>query len=85
MTLSFAQHLGPRAITVNAISPGATDTALIAGLRARKGFDESVARLTALGRLAQPDAIAAAVMLLLSPESGWITGQIIEASGGMRL
>jgi 3-oxoacyl-[acyl-carrier protein] reductase len=85
LTLSFAQHLGPRDITVNAVSPGATDTQLIANLRARKGFDESVLRLTALGRLGQPDDIAQAVMLLLSPEARWITGQIVEASGGMRL
>ena len=85
LTLSFAQHLGLRDITVNAVSPGATDTPLIANLRARKGFDESVLRLTALGRLGQPDDIASAVMLLLSPEARWITGQIVEASGGMRL
>ncbi|HEY2024195.1 SDR family NAD(P)-dependent oxidoreductase, partial [Paraburkholderia sp.] len=73
LTLSFAQHLGHRGITVNAVSPGATDTALIANLRARKGFDESVLRLTALGRLGQTDDIASAVMLLLSPEARWIT------------
>lgn len=85
LTLSFAQHLGQRGITVNAVSPGATDTPLIANLRARKGFDESAQRLTALGRLGQPDDIASAVMLLLSPEARWITGQIVEASGGMRL
>lgn len=85
LTLSFAQHLGHRGITVNAVSPGATDTPLIANLRTRKGFDESVQRLTALGRLGQPDDIASAVMLLLSPEARWITGQIVEASGGMRL
>lgn len=85
LTLSFAQQLGPRDITVNAVSPGATDTPLIANLRARKGFDESVLRLTALGRLGQPDDIASAVMLLLSPEARWITGQVVEASGGMRL
>lgn len=85
LTLSFAQHLGHRGITVNAVSPGATDTPLIANLRARKGFDESVLRLTALGRLGQPDDIASAVILLLSPEARWITGQIVEASGGMRL
>lgn len=85
LTLSFAQHLGHRGITVNAVSPGATDTPLIANLRARKGFDESVRRLTALGRLGQPDDIASVVLLLLSPEARWITGQIVEASGGMSL
>ena len=85
LTLSFAQQLGSRGITVNAIAPGATDTTLLTALRARKGFDESVERLTALGRFGQPTDIAGATLLLLLPEAGWITGQIIEASGGLRL
>jgi NAD(P)-dependent dehydrogenase (short-subunit alcohol dehydrogenase family) len=85
LTLSFAQQLGSRGITVNAIAPGATDTTLITSLRARNGFDEGVERLTALGRFGQPTDIAGATLLLLSPEAGWITGQIIEASGGLRL
>ena len=85
LTRTFAMQLGSRGITVNAISPGATNTPLIAPLREKKGFDEGVQRLTAMGRLGQPDDIAGATLLLLAPEAAWITGQIIEASGGLRL
>jgi NAD(P)-dependent dehydrogenase (short-subunit alcohol dehydrogenase family) len=44
-----------------------------------------VASNTVLGRVGLPDDIGAAVAMLLSPDSGWITGQRIEASGGMML
>ena len=41
--------------------------------------------MTAIGRLGQPKDIADAALLLVQPEAGWITGQIIEVSGGLRL
>lgn len=41
--------------------------------------------MTALGRVGLPDDIGGAVAMLLSPESGWINGQQIGASGGMGL
>jgi len=82
VTAVAARELGPRGITVNTVSPGATDTAL---LRAHN-TDEELARsaaLTALGRLGQPDDVAAVVAFLTTPDAGWITGQNIRATGGL--
>lgn len=80
---SAAQGLGRRGITVNAIAPGAVDTDFIKHLRAVPGFDEGAAKNCWMGRLGTPDDIAGAVMMLLSDDAGWVTGQVIEANGGM--
>ena len=85
MTLLLAAQLGPRGITVNAVAPGATDTDMNANWLSTPGERESVAGVTALGRVGEPDDIARVVNFLASPESGWVTGQCIEASGGMHL
>ncbi len=53
---------------------------------ARRGeVNKHIASMTALGRVGQPDDIGAAVAMLLAPESSWINGQRIEASGGLHL
>ena len=85
LTLSMAQLVAPRGITVNLVAPGAVDTDFISHLRARPGFDASMAQLTPMGRLGQPDDIAGAVMMLIGDDARWVTGQIIEASGGVQL
>ena len=77
-----AYEFGRRGITVNTVSPGATDTDL---LRAGNS-PESLARataLTALGRLGTPADIADVVAFLASPDARWITGQNIQATGGL--
>jgi 3-oxoacyl-[acyl-carrier protein] reductase len=85
MTLLLAAQLGPRGITVNAVAPGATDTDMNANWLSLPGERESVAQVTALGRVGEALDIARLVAFLASPESGWVTGQCIEASGGMHL
>jgi NAD(P)-dependent dehydrogenase (short-subunit alcohol dehydrogenase family) len=85
LTLSLAAELGPRGISVNAVAPGATDTDLIAHLAQKPEFHRTIAATTAFGRLGQPEDIAEAVMMLVAPENRWVTGQIVEASGGLRL
>ena len=85
LTLSMAQQVAPRGITVNLVAPGAVDTDFITHLRARPGFDAAVAKSTAMGRMGQPDDIAGAVMMLISEDARWVTGQIIEATGGVQL
>lgn len=84
-TFSLAVELGPRGITVNAIAPGATVTDFIESHLQDPTYVAALIGKTALGRLGQPDDIASAVAFLASPASGWITGQIIAASGGMQL
>ena len=85
LTLSLAAALGSRRITVNAIAPGAVDTDLIADLQSNPAAIEHIERVTAFGRIGQVDDIADAILLLLRHEARWITGQVIEVSGGLRL
>jgi 3-oxoacyl-[acyl-carrier protein] reductase len=85
LTMSMAQLVAPRGITVNLVAPGAVDTDFIAHLRSRPGFDAAVSRSTPMGRMGRPDDIAGAVMMLLGDDARWVTGQIIEASGGVQL
>ena len=77
----LCKEFGPRHITVNAVSPGATETetyrhgksdAFLAGLEAMSAF----------GRLGRPDEIAAAVVFLAGDAAGWVTGQNIRVNGG---
>jgi 3-oxoacyl-[acyl-carrier protein] reductase len=81
ITRVLARELGPRGITVNAISPGPTDTELFRQGKTREQID-GFARAAALGRIATPADIAAAVALLAVDDAGWITGQNICANGG---
>lgn len=77
----LAKELGPRGITVNAVSPGPTDTELFG----QDKTDEEKRRfgqMAALGRLGQPQDIADVVAMLCSEDAHWITGQNIRANGG---
>lgn len=85
LTLALAQHLGPRGITVNTIMPGLVETDMSAPLAGKEGQLDALRAMTALGRLGQPEDIADAVALLVSPDGRWITGQWIAASGGLRI
>jgi len=85
LTRSLAQELAPRRITVNQISPGAVATDLSADQRAIPGFNEMVIASTAFGRYGETTDIADAVLLFLQPEASWITAQIVEVSGGVKL
>jgi 3-oxoacyl-[acyl-carrier protein] reductase len=85
MTVALAAELGPRGITVNAVAPGWTATDGNAEARQDPATVRSVESQTALGRLGTPEDIARAVALLASDDAGWITGQIVEASGGLKL
>lgn len=81
MTHVLAKELGPRGITVNAISPGPVETDFF--MRGKSAeLVASITRMIPLGRLGRPDDIADAVAFLAIPESGWINGQTIRANGG---
>ena len=81
ITRVLAKELGPRGITVNAISPGPTDTDLFRKGKTQEQID-GFAQATALGRIGKPEDIADAVALLVATEAGWISGQNICANGG---
>ena len=86
LTQFLAAELGERGITVNDIAPGATDTDINATwLRDDEGAQRQLAATTALGRVGQPVDIAGVAAFLASRDSGWVTAQHIEASGGAQL
>lgn len=86
LTRYMAKELAPRGIAVNVLAPGAIATDFGGGVvRDDPGTNAMIAGLTALGRVGEPDDIGGAVAALLSPGANWITGQRIEASGGMFL
>lgn len=84
LTRYQAKELGSRGISVNAIAPGAIETDFGGGVvRDNPQVNQQVASITALGRVGLPDDIGGAVAALLAEGTHWITGQRIEASGGM--
>ncbi|MEU8471749.1 SDR family oxidoreductase [Streptomyces sp. NPDC029006] len=84
LTLSLAQELGHRGITVNSVAPGYTETEINPTLRIpevrRRYSDASV-----FARLGEPADIADVVSFVASDEARWVTGQWIDASGGVHL
>jgi len=81
MTRGMARSLAKEKITVNAISPGAADTAMM-----RSGMDDAALASTVaqipLGYMAHPSELAGAVLFLASDHAGYITGATINVSGG---
>jgi 3-oxoacyl-[acyl-carrier protein] reductase len=83
----LAKELAPRRIRVNSVNPGATSTegAQAAGVLGHGGeIEKGIVAMTPLGRIGQPSDIAKVVVFLASADSGWLTGEIILASGGLR-
>ena len=83
MTRSLAREYASRGITVNAVAPGFIETDMTADLpdAARQGIVDQ----TPLGRIGQPDEVAAAVVFLASEEASYITGQVVRVNGGMHV
>ncbi|MTI46160.1 NAD(P)-dependent dehydrogenase (short-subunit alcohol dehydrogenase family) [Roseibium hamelinense] len=85
-TFTLAKHLGPRGITVNAVAPGVVDTDINASwLRGNQDAIDYVSASSALGRVGQPDDIASVVSFLASNDGRWVTGQVLDATGGTQL
>ncbi|MCZ8519408.1 SDR family oxidoreductase [Paenibacillus caseinilyticus] len=85
LTLALATQLGPRGITINAIAPGFVATDMNAGMLQDPGSRQFGADYSIFGRWGEAADIADIAAFLASPESGWITGQVIDASGGSHL
>lgn len=85
-TRYLAKELGPRRITVNTIAPGATGTDFGGGsLRDDEQLRTALSSVIAMGHVGEPDDIGRAVAAIAGGGMSWVTGQRIEASGGMLL
>ncbi|MFE1265680.1 SDR family NAD(P)-dependent oxidoreductase [Streptomyces albogriseolus] len=85
-SLTLAKALGPRGITVNSVAPGIIDTDINASwLRGNEAAERSAAELSALGRVGRPEDVADVVAFLASDDARWVTGQILDATGGSQL
>lgn len=84
-TLDLALDLGPRGITVNSVSPGIVMTRNSQYLRDDPALAAQQAARVALGRLGEPEDVASIIAFLASDEGRWVTGQVIDASGGTAL
>lgn len=81
MTRALAQELGSRNITVNCVAPGFIDTDMTKALP--EAQREALLLKIPLGRLGQPNEIAAAVAFLAGPRAGYVTGTTLHVNGGM--
>jgi NAD(P)-dependent dehydrogenase (short-subunit alcohol dehydrogenase family) len=86
LTRYQARELAARGIRVNTLAPGAIATDFGGGaVRDNAELNRFLASVTALGRVGEADDIGGAAAALMRPGAGWITGQRVEASGGMFL
>ena len=83
LTKSVARELASRGICVNAVAPGFVETEMTAVLPEKT--QEELKKQIPLGRAGQVQDIAHAVAFLASPESDYITGQILSVDGGMAI
>jgi 3-oxoacyl-[acyl-carrier protein] reductase len=77
---SAAAELGPYGVTVNVVAPGPIQTGYIP-----PEAEVEIAKGTPLGRVGQPDDVAALVLFLASVQARWLTGQLLYAGGGWRM
>jgi 3-oxoacyl-[acyl-carrier protein] reductase len=82
MTHILTKELRGRNITVNAVAPGPTATALFLDGKPQAVID-TLTKAAPLERLGQPEDIAATVAFLAGPDGSWINGQVLRANGGI--
>jgi NAD(P)-dependent dehydrogenase (short-subunit alcohol dehydrogenase family) len=80
LTKTLAREYARRGVTVNAVAPGFTRTRMTDGIPEKAM--EAVLAATPLGRMADPLEIAAGVVFLAAPSSGFVTGVVLDINGG---
>ncbi|WP_377486963.1 SDR family oxidoreductase [Paenarthrobacter aurescens] len=82
LTRSIAKELGRYNVTANSLAPGLIDTESLRNLPSFESIEERAIKASSIKRLGRPDDVADAVAFLASPNSGFITGEVIHVSGG---
>ncbi len=82
LTKAMAIALAPHGVRVNAVGPGTIETPLLAGVVKDEAFRKKVLSRTPLGRVGQPEEVAAIVVWLASDEASYVTGTTVYADGG---
>lgn len=83
MTRTLALEWAGSNVRVNSVAPGYVETDLTSGFRDNPALAESILKKTPLGRFGRSQEIASMIAHLISPESSYITGQVISVDGGM--
>lgn len=83
-TKSLAREMARYQINVNCVCPGPTDTPLF-NTQVEGNLREALMNAIPFRRLAQPEDIANAIAFMMSPKSGYITGQVLSVSGGLTM
>jgi len=83
LTKTLAREYARKGVTVNAIAPGFIKTRMVQGMP--EAALEAVIKLTPVGRLGQPEEIAAGVAFLASEGASYITGHVLNINGGMSM
>lgn len=81
LTQTLAKEFADKGVTVNAVAPGFIGTDMLKSVPAK--IMEKILAQIPMGRLGKPEEIASAVTYLVSPEAGYITGQVIDVNGGL--
>ena len=81
LTQTLAKEFAQKGITVNAVAPGFIGTDMLKSVP--DNIMEKILAQIPMGRLGKPEEIASAVTYLVSPEAGYITGQVIDVNGGL--
>ena len=85
ITRVLAIENGPGGVRVNAVAPGLTSTDMLASASPDGQMQEMMVAQTPMGRAGEPMDIAKVIRLLASEDAGWVTGQVVQVSGGLML
>ncbi len=83
LTLSAAATYAPSGIRVNCVAPGLVRTPATARITSSETSLRMSEQMHALGRIGEPEDVAAAIVWLLEPGAGWVTGQVVGVDGGL--